>query len=180
MYLSYSPLKLITKRQRGPKNYTSLLLTKSTLLRNKISCWTRAGLESERFGLERKFEACAGILYELGLLNVTFVVWLVTFFVNSSSPNRTTSKRYVLPPGVHFFQIPRLEFGLTSKMEIYVEVSNVFWSISSARLQLVPMESGTEYCVILILTTNLFTFSNYIKEIKECNNYYSFIVSFSV
>ncbi|XP_056618674.1 granulocyte colony-stimulating factor receptor isoform X2 [Triplophysa dalaica] len=55
---------------------------------------------------------------------------------------RTTSKRYVLPTGVHFFHIPRLEFGLTSKMEIYVEVSNVFWRISSARLLLVPMESA--------------------------------------
>ncbi|XP_057195732.1 granulocyte colony-stimulating factor receptor [Triplophysa rosa] len=65
---------------------------------------------------------------------------IYTLHTSISSPNRTTSKR--LPPGVHFYQIPRLEIALTSKMEIYVEASNVFWSISSARLLLVPMESA--------------------------------------
>ncbi|KAA0703581.1 hypothetical protein E1301_Tti020271 [Triplophysa tibetana] len=67
---------------------------------------------------------------------------IYTLHTSISSPKGSTSKRYVLPPGVHFYQIPRLEYGLTSKMEIYVEVSNIFWSISSARLLLVPMKSA--------------------------------------
>lgn len=55
---------------------------------------------------------------------------------------RNISKMYVLPPGVHFYRIPRTDIHLNYKMEIYVEVANVFWKISSPHLLLMPMESA--------------------------------------
>uniref|UniRef100_A0A672KM45 Granulocyte colony-stimulating factor receptor-like n=1 Tax=Sinocyclocheilus grahami TaxID=75366 RepID=A0A672KM45_SINGR len=50
--------------------------------------------------------------------------------------------RYVIPPGVHFYSIPRESYSLFSEMEINVTAVNVFGNATSETLKLIPLETA--------------------------------------
>ncbi len=55
---------------------------------------------------------------------------------------KVTYDKYSIPPGAHFFLIPRESYALFSEVEINVTAENVWGNTTSETLKLIPMETG--------------------------------------